>query len=180
MKRFAFVAIACLLLASISFAQQSASHVPASKEDIEKYLDTVHARDMMKSMMDAMAKQMHQIIHQQVQKQPNLPADAEARMDKMMDDMFKDLPIEELLQVMIPVYQKHLTKEDVEALNAFYSTPSGQRILKEMPAVTAEAMQASTGIIQKMMTKAEERMQSEMAALQKANDGNSKPQSTPN
>jgi hypothetical protein len=31
-----------------------------------------------------------------------------------------------------------------------------------------------------MMTKAEERMQSEMAALQKANDGNSKPQSTPN
>jgi uncharacterized protein len=115
-----------------------------------------------------------------VQKQPNLPADAEARMDKMMDDMFKDLPIEELLQVMIPVYQKHLTKEDVEALNAFYSTPSGQRILKEMPAVTAEAMQASTGIIQKMMTKAEERMQSEMAALQKANDGNSKPQSTPN
>jgi len=86
MKRFAFVAIACLLLASISWAQQSASDVPASKEDIEKYLDTVHARDMMKSMMDAMAKQMHQIIHQQVQKQPHLPADAEARMHKMMDD----------------------------------------------------------------------------------------------
>jgi hypothetical protein len=111
-----------------------------------------------------------------------LPADSEARLNKMMDDMVKDLPIDELLQAMVPVYQKHFTKEDVDALTTFYSTPSGQRILKEMPVVTAESMQASMGIIQKMMAKVQERMQSEIAELQKENDGNSKPQpqSAPN
>ena len=182
MKRFAFAALACLLFASISVAQQSAADAPASKEDIEKYLDTMHARDMMKSTIDAMTKQMHQITHAQLEKQPNLPPDFQARMDKMMDDMMKDLPVEDLIQAMIPSYQKHLTKGDVDALTAFYSSPTGQKILKEMPAMTADAMQAASGIMQKMIAKMQDRLQGELAQLQKENDGSSKPQaqSTPN
>ena len=182
MKRFALAALACLLFASISFAQQSAADAPASKEDIEKYLDAMHARDMMKSTMDAMTKQMHQITHAQLEKQPNLPPDFQARMDKMMDDTMKDLPVEDLIQAMIPSYQKHLTKGDVDALTAFYSSPTGQKILKEMPAMTADAMRAASGIMQKMTAKMQDRLQSELAQLQKENDGSSKPQaqSTPN
>jgi len=182
MKRFAFAALACLLFASISVAQQSAADAPASKEDIEKYLDTMHARDMMKSTIDAMTKQMHQITHAQLEKQPNLPPDFQARMDKMMDDTMKDLPVEDLIQAMIPSYQKHLTKGDVDALTAFYSSPTGQKIMKEMPAMTADAMQAASGIMQKMIAKMQDRLQGELAQLQKENDGSSKPQaqSTPN
>jgi hypothetical protein len=103
-------------------------------------------------------------------------------MDKTTDDMFRDLPIEELVQAMIPAYQKYLSKSDVDALVAFYTTPTGQKILKEMPLVSAEAMQSASGIVQKMMARAQERVQSEMAQVQKGNDGNSKPQpqSTPN
>lgn len=179
MKRFALAVLVLLLFASISFAQQNPSDAPASKEDIEKYLDVMHARDMMKTMMDAMTKQLHQMTHEQLKKQPNLPPDAEARMDKMMDDMLKDFPIEDVLQVMIPVYQKHLTKGDVQVLTAFYSGPTGQKVLKEMPAITAEAMQASAGIIQKMMTQAQERVQSEIAQMQKQTEGDSTKQPTP-
>src|SRR5271155_4847381 len=101
MKRCALAVLACLLFASISFAQQGAADAPASKQDIEKYLDTMHARDMMKSTMAAMTKQMHQMTHGQLEKQPNLPPDFEARMDKMMDDMIKDFPIDDLLKAMI-------------------------------------------------------------------------------
>jgi hypothetical protein len=182
MKRCAFAAVACLLFASISFAQQSAADGPASKEDIEKYLEATHARDTMKTMMELMTKQMHQMVHEQVKKDPSLPSDFEARMDKTTDDMFRDLPIEELVQAMIPAYQKYLSKSDVDALVAFYTTPTGQKILKEMPLVSAEAMQSASGIVQKMMARAQERVQSEMAQVQKGNDGNSKPQpqSTPN
>jgi hypothetical protein len=182
MKRCAFAVVACLLFASISFAQQSAADAPASKEDIEKYLDTMHSRELMKSTMAAMTKQMHQMTHAQLEKQPNLPPDFEARMDKMMDDMMKDFPIDELIQAMVPSYQKHLSKGDVEALTAFYSTPTGQKVLKEMPAMTADAMQAASGIVQKMMAKMQERLQSEIAQAQKETDGNSRPQpqSAPN
>jgi hypothetical protein len=182
MKRFAFAALACLLITSVTFARQSAADAPASKEDIEKYLDTMHSREMMKSTMAAMTKQMHQMTHAELQKQPNLPPDFEARMDKMMDDMIRDFPIDELIQAMVPAYQRHLTKGDVDALTKFYSSPIGQKVLNEMPAMTADAMQAASGIVQKMMAKMQERLQSELAQAQKETDGNSKPQpqSTPN
>jgi hypothetical protein len=127
MKRCAFAILVCLFCASISFAQQSAADAPASKEDIEKYLDTMHARDLAMSTMNAMTKQMHQMIHSQLEKQPNLLPDFEARMDKTMDDMIKDFPIDEMIQAMVPAYQRQLTKGDVDALTAFYSTPPARR-----------------------------------------------------
>ena len=109
----------------------------------------MHARDLMKSTMEAMTKQMHQITHAQLEKQPKFAADFEARMDKMMDDMVKDLPVDDLIQAMIPSYEKHLTKGDVDALTAFYSSPTGQKILKELPAIQADSMQSASGVIQK-------------------------------
>jgi hypothetical protein len=114
-----------------------------------------------------MTKQMHKTVHDMLEKQAKLPPEFEARMDKMMDDMLKDFPLDEYLRAVIPVYQKHLTKGDVEALVTFYSSPTGQKILKEMPTMTAEAMQAASPIIQKMMVKAMERVQEEVAQAQK-------------
>ena len=183
MKRSVFVSLAvlvCLLFASVSFAQQNAADAPASKEGVERYLDAMHTRDQMKNVLDIMTKQMHQMTHEQVQKQANLPSDFEARENKMMDDMFRNFPTEDLLQVMIPVYQKHFTKGDIDALVAFYSSPTGQKFLKEQPAIMAESMQAASGIVQKMMAKATQRVQDDIAQLQKSNDGSSEKKSTPN
>lgn len=173
MKRASLGLFLCILFASAAFAQQDAANAPASQQDIEKYFATTHVRDMMNNMMSAMEKQTRQMVHEQMQKQPNLPPDTEARLDKMMDDTFKDLPIDALLNVMIPVYQKHLTKGDVDALTVFYSSPTGQKILKEMPAMTTEAMQASSGIMPRMMAKTMQRVQDESAQLQKTNGGTS-------
>jgi hypothetical protein len=182
MKRCSLAVLACLLFTSISFAQKSAADAAASKEDIQKYLDAMHYPDLMRSTLDAMTKQMHQMTHAQLEKQPNLPPDFEARMDKIMDDMMKDFPIDDLLQAMIPAFQKHLTKGEVDALTAFYSAPTGQKILKEMPSMTTDAMQAASGIMQKMMAKMQDRLQNELAQAVKGTDANSKPQaqSTPN
>lgn len=182
MKRFALAILVSLLVASAGFAQQNPSDAPASKDDIERYLDVIHARDMMKTMTEIVTKQIHQMTHAELQKQPNLPPDTEARLDKTADDMLKDFPTGELLQAMVPAYQKHLTKGDVEALTAFYSSPTGQKVLKEMPAMTADAMQAATGIIQKQMAKARERVQTEIAQMEKENQGSTakQPQSTSN
>jgi len=171
MKRPALVLLACLLFASISFAQQSDADAPASKADIERYLGITHTRDLMKGMVTSVSTQMHKMVHEQLEKQPNLPPDTEARMDKLMDDYWKDFPIDDLLNAMIPVYQKHLTKGDVDALTAFYSAPTGQKMLKEMPAMMSESMQAASGIIQKMMAKTMERVNDEIAQVQKTNDG---------
>ena len=44
-------------------------------------------------------------------------------------------------------------------------------MLKEMPAMMSESMQAASGIIQKMMAKTMERVNDEIAQVQKTNDG---------
>ena len=72
-------------------------------------------------------------------------------MDAMSEQTMKDFPVDGMLDDMIPVYQKHLTKSDVQALISFYSTPTGQKMLRELPAMTAEGMQAVYPRIQKQM-----------------------------
>lgn len=82
-------------------------------------------------------------------------------------------------EAMVPVYQKHLTKGDVAALTAFYSTPTGQKMLKELPQISAEAMQAVMPIIQKMTAKTMEQVREQIAQLQKQSEENSNKPSQP-
>ena len=169
MKRF-LLATSLFLVSfpTIGAAQQSASDSPATKEDVEKYLEVTHARAMMKQVMDVVSKQTHQMVHEQLSKDlDKLPPDFESRMNKMTDDMLKTFPVDEMLDAMIPVYQKHWTKGDVEAMVAFYSTPTGQKILRELPSTMAEAMQAMQPIMQKKMNGMLERVQQEVAQMVK-------------
>ena len=183
MKRIRLAALFCLCIPLGSVAQQAASDAPATKEDVQKYLDVMHSREMMLQIVDAMSKPMHQMIHEQYLKDKDkLPADFEARMNKMLDDWMKAFPWDEMLQAMVPVYQKHFTKGDVNALTAFYSTPTGQKILRELPAITAEAMQSMMPLLQKQVEAMNERVQQEVAQAMK--DSKAKPgqksQATPN
>lgn len=147
-------------------AQQNPADAPATKEDIQKYLQIMHSREMMLKMVDAMSKPMHQMMHEQYLKdKDNLPADFEARMNKKMDERLKSFPWDEMLDAMVPVYQKHFTKGDVEALMAFYSTATGQKLIKEMPEITGEAMQEMMPLMRRSMDQMTHRMQEEIAAM---------------
>ncbi len=160
MKRFLIAAILCASFTCSSLAQDTAADAPATKEDVERYLNAVHSHDMMLKMMDAMAKPMHQLVHDRYLKEKDkLPADFEARMNKMMDDMMKDMPFDEMMQAMVPTYQKHFTKGDMDALVTFYSSPTGQKLLREMPAITAEAMTAMMPIMRQHIDAANRRLQ---------------------
>jgi len=168
MKRSIAAITLCLACTIVAQAQQPAADQPATKEDIAKYLEVTHAREIAKQMMDVMAQQARLMTHDMILKQvPKVPPEVEARMTKMTDDMLKDLPIDEMLEAMIPAYQKYWTKGDVEAMVAFYSTPTGQKILKNMPATMGEAMQAMQPILQKQMKAMMDRVQEEIAKMSK-------------
>jgi uncharacterized protein len=143
MKHILIGVILCLSFACSGLAQDTGANAPASKEDVERYLQAVHSQEMMRKMMDAMVKSMQQMTHDRYLKDKDkLPADFEARTNKMMDDMMKNMPFDEMIQAMVPTYQKHFTKGDMDGLLAFYTSPTGQKLLREMPAITAEAMTA--------------------------------------
>jgi len=154
------------LLAYGCLAQTSDDNSPAAKEDVQRYLEVVHSHDMMKKMAAAMTKSMHQLMHEQYLKhKDDLPADYESKMNAMMDDMLANMPWDEMMQSMAPVYQKHFTKGDINSLIVFYSSPTGEKILREMPAIMSEAMQNMMPLMTKYMETVQRRLQKETEVM---------------
>jgi hypothetical protein len=176
-NRFLVAAILCVGFSLTGFAQ-TASDAPASKEDVERYFQATHSHDMMLKMVDAMSKPMHQMAHEQCAKiQGKAPADCEVLINKSVDEMMKQMPFDEMMQAMEPAFQKHFTKGDMDTLVAFYSAPTGQKILQEMPAIMGEAMEAMMPIMRKTIDKMTDRAQQEIAEM--AKDSSKKPADAP-
>jgi hypothetical protein len=149
-KRLLLLVATVLVLGWTCLAQTSVDDSPATKEDVEKYLQAIHSHDMMKKMAASMSQSMRQLLHEQYLKdKDNLPADYESKMTARMNDLFDNMPWDDMLQAMAPVYQKHLTKGDIDNLVAFYSSPTGEKLLREMPAIMAESMQNAMPVILK-------------------------------
>jgi hypothetical protein len=167
LKIFA-IATLSLVLCFNGLAQQTPADAPATQADVARYLEAMHSRELMSQTIAAMSKPMHQMVHDTYMKhKDNLPPDFEERMNKMMDDMLGNMPWDEMLQAMVPAYQKHLTKGDIDNLVAFYSSPTGQKLLREMPSLMADSMQATMPIMRKHIEGVTERIQHEMATMVK-------------
>jgi len=159
MKRLVSVAAVVFFLSWSCFAQTNVDDSPATKADVERYFQIVNSHDMMKKLMASMAQGIQQMTHEQyVKHQDELPAGYETKMNAMMDDMFNNMPMDEMMQSMVPAYQKHFTKGDIDNLVAFYSSPTGEKVLRELPSIMAEAMQGMMPIMTKYMETVQQRL----------------------
>jgi uncharacterized protein len=160
MKR-AILVFACFALTLPCIAQNPDD--PASSDDVILYLRTMHSHDMMQKMMQVQVQSMQQLFRDMtVKEKGNVPADFDTNFKKKTDDLIKNMPMDEMVQAMIPAYQKHFTHGDIEAMNAFYSSPVGQKVLEELPAVTGEAMQSMMPILTKYLSDWKERMKKDL------------------
>lgn len=154
MKRMLGLALFALVAFGPLSAQSASDDTPATKEDVQQLFATMHVREMMRNMMETMARQQRQMVHDALRKKlPDISQKDLDRIDAMSDDVLKDFDTDGMLDDMIPVYQRHLTKVDVAAMSAFYQTPTGQKMLREQPQMTAEAMQAFQPRMEKMMAR---------------------------
>ena len=160
MKRI-LIAIACIVFSLPAFAQNADD--PASKDDVMLYLRTMHSHDLMQKMMEVQAQTMRQMFHDMILKDKgSVPSDFDEHFKKSMGDLIKDMPADEIEQAMIPAYQAHFTHGDIEAMNTFYASPVGQKVLQEVPAVTQEGMQAAMPILMKYLSDWQEKMKHEL------------------
>jgi hypothetical protein len=153
MKRLFLFLVVILFATSALFAQQPApGDAPATKEEVEKLFEVMQIHQQMRQVMDAMMKQQSAMIHETLKKRyPQTSADKIARADHLIQETMKDMPMDAMLDDMIPIYQKHFSKTDIEAMTTFYASPTGQKMMQEMPVLTTEAMQASYARMQKQM-----------------------------
>lgn len=160
MKRFVLSLVVVFFFFTLACsAQNRTDDTPATKADVERYLQAINSHDMMKKLMSSMTQGMHQMWHEQYLKHKDeLPADYEAKMTATMDEMFENMPMDEIMQAMVPAYQKHLTKGDIDNLVAFYSSPTGAKLLREMPAMMAEGMHDMMPILTQYMETVQDRL----------------------
>ena len=137
---------ALVLLSSVAFAD--AKHPASSKEAaIRKYLQVTGAGALGAQVMN----QMIDLFKQNV---PNAPA-------SLWTELAKEINPDELVERVIPVYDKQLTEAELNDLIRFYETPTGKKLVKVMPAITQESMQIGKAwggeISQKVMQKLQQK-----------------------
>ena len=84
----------------------------------------------MEKLMTQMKSQMVAAFQKQL---TDVPQDFWDRFEKKMD-------MHELVEKIIPVYAKYYSLEDLKAVNAFYESPTGQKVLAAMPKAMQESM----------------------------------------
>jgi uncharacterized protein len=167
MKMFWIPAL-CLAFSATGLAQ-TADTDSATADQVELLLRTMHSHDMIQRTMEAMLKPMDQMFHDQFKKDgKKVPADFEPRFTRMVNDILTNMPWEQMTQATVPVYQKHFTNGDVNNLIAFYTSPTGQKFLQEMPEVTGEGMQVMMPIVRKYMNDAQARMQQQIKDMEQS------------
>jgi len=188
--------VLCLLLAVCpAFAQQSvaeaaaqsraaaeakrAAAAPPSREDVLKLFDLLQINKTMDAVIKATKQQSMEIAEQMIrEKVPDITPAQKKQFEEMIDDVMQTAlgpaAIKEMLEATIPVYQKHLTKADLDAMIAFYSSPVGQKILQEQPAMVQESMEASAGIQQRIARSMFQKIDERIAKMAEAEKGPAK------
>ena len=179
MRRFLMATCLVAVMACSLSAQQAATaaNQPPTTEQVMKFFEIMHIREQMQSLLQTEQKQINVMLTDMFNKKlPGAATDERKKFDSIMNDMMSDLfsnyPVEDILRDMVPVYQKHLSESDLKEIIAFYSSPTGKKVIQEMPAMSAEAMRVSytrmQPRIEEMMKKMESRLDA-MAASEKNN-----------
>src|SRR5687767_9005890 len=108
-----------LIIILYSLSSNSYSQTPATKEHIKTLLEISGAGKIGVQVMENMVKSFKKSA-------PNVP-------HEFWDEYMKDVKPETLIELIIPVYAKYYTDEDVIQLIDFYRTPLGKKVIEKMP-----------------------------------------------
>lgn len=132
------IALAVTLAGATAFAQQkpttdqpeterpiSDRPISDKERDIRRFLEITGARQLA-------AQTLKQTIGVYRKSMPNVPA-------KFWDELIAQFDASELIDQLVPVYDKHLSQEDLTALIAFYESPAGRSYTRALPKISADS-----------------------------------------
>lgn len=160
MRAYKGVFAAILLLAGISVAQEVVASADqdsnqsvagaaeaskarvqgeqAKQDDIRKLLQVTGAGNLATQTMTEMEKGMKPLITNALP-----PGDyREKLVDLFFEKFHSKLEPNTLTELIVPIYDKYLTDQDIKALIQLYQTPIGQKLITILPKVTAESQAA--------------------------------------
>lgn len=96
------------------------------EKDIRKLLVLTGSAKLGKQVIDSMIVNYRKAM-------PQVPG-------AFWDDFQKEANAEALIELIVPIYDKHFTHEDIKGMITFYETPLGKKMTAAMPQITQESM----------------------------------------
>jgi hypothetical protein len=154
MKRFAAVAGLAVCFACPLMGQQGSIGVADSptlrptRPQVVKFMEVMQVRLRLQSTIQMQQEDIRTVTHNMLHKAlPEATPAQKARFETIVSDalgeVFTNYPFDDVLRDMIPIYQSHFSESDLNQIVAFYSSAVGQKLLKEMPAMSAEVVRVS-------------------------------------
>jgi TonB family protein len=137
------------LLEVMDIANNVAQVTPGSIPDLEKLTDSLLTWPGAPPEVLERAKKRQQLSR-------------EIMLAKFHDVDFVDL--------LVPIYDTHYSLDDINALIAFYQTPTGRRTLEVQPLITTEFRQSLTPILLTIMKDTQEQIKREHPELDASKD----------
>jgi hypothetical protein len=110
---------------------------PAKEVDIRRLLDVTNAAALGTQTMLGMEPSMKTLLSKSLP-----PGEYRERLISLFFANFNSkVDSQHLLDLVIPVYDKYLTDDEIKGLIRFYETPLGQKTLSVLPKISAESLQ---------------------------------------
>ena len=191
MRRMALLLV-CLVLATPMFGQQSLAEAAAqakananaralppdapTHDQVMTLLDLLRIRKTLTVLMDGMKKAAEEGAEQSLRAHVSNPTPAQLQaIHGLIEDMLGDVPLDEMIEAMVPIYQRHLTKSDLEEIIRFYSSPVGQKLLNKQPVMVQEGMEAGMEIQKKRMNLVMARIDERIQKMKDEDSGKTSP-----
>jgi len=144
------------VVAAQSVSTAAVSDDPAGREQVLEFLQVMDTKKQFDALVPLMQQQMQKSFANMRDTFPEMDDDDVAFMaseeQAMIGGLFKRINISQLEEAMIPIYQRHFTRPEMDSILIFYESPTGRKMRAEMPAMMAEVMQVSNEIMQPIIT----------------------------
>jgi hypothetical protein len=115
--------VSCFLIASGGWAQEAPS---AKEQQVRELLLLMRAGDMGVQMIDGMIGNMKEMV-------PDAP-------DDYWTTFRQKVKSSDLVDLLVPIYERNLDAADIEELLRFFRSPTGQRFLDKQPVILEQSM----------------------------------------
>ena len=164
MRKYSLAVMAFLVvLMCFTPALMAQSNPLATKEEnIRKFLKLIGAKD---TVTRSMEEQINEMKTKNVNRIP----------PKFWDELLKEYDYDKFVELLVPIYDKHFSNDDLEGLIAFYETPLGRKLASKLPQILDESMAAAQKYGEQINNQVIKRMQAEGTFPSAAPDGDGKP-----
>jgi hypothetical protein len=147
-----FVVLLCMAMPGAAAAQTATgSSAPPSREQVLKLMSAMGIQQAVDASLQQTQVRVKDAARESFLKQN--PGADEATLKKL-DNIFDTTPFfkfDDIVEAIVPVYQKNLSAGDVQAGIDFYTSEPGKRLLAKVPTILHESDEEGGKLVQEKM-----------------------------